>query len=117
MPGARDVHHSPRRHFFPIEILEIFRMENGQTRNLFEVVLLIEGQNVVDSVILHDHAVNYISDARVIAQNPITHVVEKLSEVVVLVGADLEEVQSEVPKTFNEKSLLNLRNIGRIHFL
>lgn len=117
MPGARDVHHSPRRHFFPIEILEIFRMENGQTRNLSEVVLLIEGQNVVDSVILHDHAVNYISDARVIAQNPITHVVEKLSEVVSLSGLTLRKCNLRFPKlSMKSRCSISATSAGSIFF-
>jgi hypothetical protein len=43
-----------------------FRMKNSKARDLLEIVLFIEGEYVIDAVVLHDYTVNDVPDAGMI---------------------------------------------------
>ena len=58
--------------------LNIFRMENRESRNLLEVALFVEGQNLGNFVILHDDAMDDVADTRMVFQNALADMVEKL---------------------------------------
>ena len=77
-------------------MLDVFGVKDGQTGDLLEVVLLVECQNFRDAVVFHDDAVNYIANARMIFQDALLYVKEKLGEVVILIRADLDEMKLEV---------------------
>jgi hypothetical protein len=55
---------------------DVFRMEHGEIRDLFEVIFLIERQNLGNTVVFHDDAVNYVPDSRVIHENALFHVIK-----------------------------------------
>jgi len=80
-------------------------MQYRQTGNLLKVVLFIKSENALDAVVLDDHAVDDISDARVIFQNALADVVEEFCEVVRFVATYLEELYFQAVQAFFAEQL------------
>ena len=45
-------------------------MQDGQIRDLLEIVLFVESENLRNAVVFHDDAVDYVSDSGVIREDP-----------------------------------------------
>ncbi len=71
--------------------LDVFGMKNGQIGYLLEVILFVKSQNVTDTVVFHDDAVNDVPNARMIPQDTLPDMIEELCEVIILLGAHLKK--------------------------
>ena len=96
---------------------KVFRMKNLQARYLLEVILLVEREDVIDSVVFHDYAVYHVSHAGVKSQYPVANVIEELREVVFRVGTYFEEMQTKVSEAFNAETPFYVTHVVRVHFL
>jgi hypothetical protein len=77
--------------------LDVSWMQYGQVRDLFEVVLFIEGQDSGNAVVFHDYAVDHVADPGVTLQNSLSYVVEEFREVVVALGTHFDDLNLETP--------------------
>jgi hypothetical protein len=59
-------------------------MQYRKIRNLLEVALLVERENLVDAIILHYYAVNDVADAGMVFKDALPHVIKELSKVISL---------------------------------
>jgi hypothetical protein len=66
-------------------------MKYGQTRYLFKIIFLVECQNFCDAIVFHYNAVDYVPHCRMILENALSDMPEKLGEVVILLGADVSK--------------------------
>src|SRR5271170_5117849 len=71
-------------------------MEHGQAGYRLKVTFFVQGENVSNIVVFHDNAVNHVSDPGMVSENTLSHVIEEFVEVVVLPGADIEEMYLQI---------------------
>jgi hypothetical protein len=71
-------------------------MEYNQAGYLLKIILFVECQNLGNSVVFHDDAMNCISHSGMIFKNALSDVLEKLNKIIPSLRADLDNMYFQI---------------------